>query len=53
MYTDTFHSYDAIDVSEFRNLRKLNGISKEHLGPYLKECERHFNNSEIESQIQI
>ncbi|ACF30882.1 MafI protein [Neisseria gonorrhoeae NCCP11945] len=30
-----------------RHLRKFDGIPKEHFEPYLKECERRFNNSEI------
>ena len=36
-----------------RHLRKFNGIPKEHLGLYLKECEWRFNNSEIKVQISI
>ena len=82
IYTDTFRSYDVLDISEFshfrinhsthfaenhnhingienfwnqakRHLRKFNGIPKEHLELYLKECEWRFNNSEIKSQISI
>ncbi|HEZ4923802.1 TPA: transposase [Neisseria meningitidis] len=30
-----------------RHLRKFNGIPKAHFELYLKECEWHFNNSEI------
>ncbi|ENX0795200.1 transposase, partial [Neisseria gonorrhoeae] len=36
-----------------RHLRKFDGIPKEHFEPYLKECERRFNNSEIKVQISI
>ncbi len=36
-----------------RYLRKFNGIPKAHFELYLKECEWHFNNSEIKSKISI
>ena len=36
-----------------RHLRKFNGIPKEHLGLYLKECEWRFNNSAIKVKISI
>ncbi|EEZ55860.1 D-alanyl-D-alanine carboxypeptidase/endopeptidase, partial [Neisseria gonorrhoeae SK-92-679] len=42
VYTDTFRSYDVLDVSEFSHLRKFNGIPKEHLGLYLKKCQWHL-----------
>ena len=72
VYTDSFGSYDALDVSEFhherinhsesfvdernhingienfwsqakRNLRRYNGIPKDHFNLFLKECEWRFN----------
>ena len=65
VYTDCYKSYDVLDVSEFSHLRinhsthfadrqnHINGIPKEHLGLYLKECEWRFNNSGIKVQISI
>ena len=34
-----------------RHMRKLNGISKDQFGLYLKECEWRFNNSDLEAQL--
>ncbi|RPC98667.1 DDE transposase [Neisseria meningitidis] len=42
VYTDTFRSYDVLDISEFSHLRKFNDIPKEHLGLHLKKCQWHF-----------
>ncbi|MCT8524777.1 IS1595 family transposase [Glaesserella parasuis] len=36
-----------------RHLRKFNGIPKAHFELYLKECEWHFNHSNLKSQISI
>ncbi|BAS47759.1 transposase IS1016 [Aggregatibacter actinomycetemcomitans serotype d str. SA3033] len=36
-----------------RHLRKFNGIPKAHFELYLKECEWHFNYSDIKSQVSI
>ncbi|SPX85818.1 Transposase and inactivated derivatives [Moraxella ovis] len=36
-----------------RHLRKFNGVPKEYFELYLKECEWHFNNSDLKSQISI
>ena len=34
-----------------RHMRKFNGVSKEHFGLFLKECEWRFNNSDPSAQL--
>jgi transposase len=34
-----------------RHMRKFNGVPKEHLGLFLKECEWRFNNSDPSAQL--
>jgi transposase len=36
-----------------RHMRKFNGVPREHFGLYLKECEWHFNHSDIKLQIKL
>ena len=81
VYTDTFISYNAPDISEFkhyrinhsklfankynhisgienfwnqakRQIRKFNGIPKEHFHLFLKECKWRFNSSNPKNQLK-
>ena len=36
-----------------RHIRKFNGVPKEHLGLFLKECERRFNNPKPQAQLRM
>ena len=82
VYTDSWHSYNVLDVSDFhhvrvnhsylfaegrnhingienfwnqakRQLRKFNGIPREHFGLFLKECEWRFNHPDPKAQLAI
>ena len=80
VYSDSFRSYNVLDISEFkhlrinhskvfadeqnhingienfwsqakRQLRKFNGVPRDHFPLFLKECEWRFNNSDLKSQL--
>jgi len=36
-----------------RHMRKFNGITKEHFGLFLKECEWCFNNPKPQAQLRM
>ena len=81
VYTDTFSSYNKLDISGFkhmrinhsekfaeknnhingienfwnqakRDMRKFNGIKKDHFPLFLKECEWRFNNPDLKQQLR-
>lgn len=65
IYSDAYHSYDALDMSEFHHHRihrsddfvdeknHINGIDKKNFPLFLKECEFRFNHGTPKKQMRI
>ena len=51
VHSDSLPSYNALDVSGFRHLRKFNGVPKARFPLFLKECEWRFNNPNPQTQL--
>ena len=64
VYSDFWHGYNALDVSEFKHYcinhselftdkhNHINGIPREHFHLFLKDCEWRFNNSGSRVQLK-
>ena len=66
VYTDSYHSYNALDVGEFYHHRinhsvcfsdgktnPINGIPRRYFPLFLKECEFRFNYGTPKQQLAI